>query len=224
MAFLERRARGGPELVAKPDSQLLVDAERLGHVAAAGECVDQQAVGALAQRSRRDQGPGRPLRLCGTRCAQLEARGRDELERAQTKLLQLAASLVDPRAVVAREERLGRDLRRLASVGRRRVPARAVERPLGSHHRLAGRLDIDPGAGRQLQLQLTPALKDSFAERPPQLREHGGQRGVGVGRGRARPEKVEQFVASDRPVAVEQQIRDREATLAAWQSVLDPVA
>jgi hypothetical protein len=90
------RRRGRPELVAQQPAQAVVDAQRLGDVAARRERLHQHAVGRFAVGLARDQRARRALGGRELARAEPQRGTRERLEPIRVKRLQLAAALLDP--------------------------------------------------------------------------------------------------------------------------------
>ena len=65
---------------------------------------------------------------------------------------------------------------------------------------------------------------DGGLDRAAQAREHGRQRGVRRRRALVRPQRLDQLVAADGPVAVQHEVGEREPPLAATQLRLTALA
>ena len=217
MHLPDRGAGRGAELLAQAHAQVVVDAQRLGGVAACGQRLHQHAVAALAERRRRDDRARRALGRADPGAAQLERRRAHALERAQAHLLDVAAALLDPRMVVGEQERAGRRVERVVAGAAGLRPVRPPERGFCALGIRGRGLDVDPCVVRQGERELAPARERARAERAAQLREHRVQHLVGVGRRLARPQQRDQLVAADRPRAVPRQVRDQQPRLAAAQ-------
>ncbi len=98
-ALVERgdlRRRRRPQLVAQQHAQLVVDAQRLGDVAARGERLHQRAVGGLAVGLARDQGARRALGRRQLARPEPQRRARERLQGVGVQRLELPAALLDP--------------------------------------------------------------------------------------------------------------------------------
>ena len=215
-----RRGRRA-ELVAQQHPQLVVDAQRLGDVAARRERLHQRAVARLAVGLAHDQRARRPLGRRQLGRPEPQRRARERLERVRAQLLELGAALVDPAArelgqqrALEAVERRARPLRRAPRIGR-------AERRLRVGRRRARLLDVERDVG-QHEPQAAPALDGVGAERAPQARQQRGDPGVGRARRAVLPDRVDQLVAAHRALAVEREIREQEPPLAAGQVSLDP--
>ncbi len=189
------------QLVAEEDAQVLVDAQRLGGVAARGQRLHEQPVAAFAVARAHDQLARRPLR-----CAELaagEGAAPDPLERLQRQLLHLPAARLRPLLVVvgeeARREQVERGLRGLA-----------LPEPPGVLERRRCLLDVQPHRLGQRQPEPVAPLDGRRSERAPEPREDRPQGALRVARRPLRPHDADQLAAVDRPVAVgEQEAQER---------------
>jgi hypothetical protein len=73
----------------------------------------------------------------------------------------------------------------------------------------------------QLKLELRAPLHQLRAERAPQARQQGAERGRWIARAAVRPEGVDEFVARGRPVAVQDEVRQQGAPDAPGKPVLE---
>ena len=213
-----------PELVAQQHAHALVGGQRLRDLAARSERLHQQPMAGLAQRRLAHQLRRRPLGGVGVRSAEREPGLRERLERAQPQVVEVGAPLLHPRRVVAGEESAAGDLHRGRGGVARRRPVAARDR---GPRALAGRprlVDVDLGAGGQRQHQLPAPGQHVAPDRLAHLGQQRAQRLIGIRRRTVRPQRADQLVAGDRPVAVDHQHRQHERTLAARQPLLDPPA
>ena len=222
---LRLRRREGAELLRDQRPAALVGAQGLRVVACRRLCLHQQAVAALAERLQRDDLLGGSRR--GSRIARGEADPRQALERPHEDRAQLAASLVDPRGRLAREERPA-GLRRRRGGGRPCVVHRSGEERLLGCGRLVGRgMDVDPGALREAELvaperarQPRRAVVVALPQHRAQL-AHEHRQGLLPRRGRRlAPEHVCQLVPRDGPAPGEDEAREEEASLPALEALL----
>ena len=91
------------ELLAEERPQRLVDAQRLGRVAACRERLHQVAVAALAKGGLPDEDSRSPLRGVELAAADPEARLGSQLERAEIGAFEIAAVLLEPGGASAPE-------------------------------------------------------------------------------------------------------------------------
>src|SRR5215207_1344343 len=90
--------------------------------------------------------------------------------------------------------------------------------------RLEGRgglVDVHDRVGRQLQAEFRASPNQLRAERPPQARQERAQRGRRIAGSGARPEGVDQLVARDRAVAVQNEVREQGAPQATRKLALE---
>jgi hypothetical protein len=219
-----RRAGHRPELLAQQRAQLLECPQGLGRVA--GRLVDlhQQDVSRLAERRHRDGRAGGLLGGAEIAPALAQAGQRDRLQAAQADRVELAALLVQPRAVAVGQEARAVDARRRPAVGECGRPVAALERRLGFRRLGLGALDVDADIGTERQLDAAATPDHALAERPAQLRQQRAQRRVGRRRRALGPQSVDQLGARADAVAVAHQVREEQATLAARDSVLQSAA
>ena len=131
-ALVERgdlRRRRRPELVAQQHAQLVVDAQRLGDVAARRERLHQRAVARLAVGLAPDQRARRPLGRRQLGRPEPQRRARERLERVRAQRLELGAALVDPAARAARAAAGARGDRAPRAPARPRAPGRPRRAP-----------------------------------------------------------------------------------------------
>ena len=219
-----RRAGHRPELLAQQRAQLLERAQRLGRVAGGLVDLHQQDVGRLAERRHRDGRAGGLLGGLEIAPALAQPGQGDRLQAAQADRVELAALLVQPRAVAVGQEARAVDARRRAAVGERRRPVAALERRLGRRRLGLGALDVDVHIGAERQLDPAAAAHHAVAEGPAQLRQQRAERRVGRRRRAFRPERIDQLGARADPVAVAHQVREEQAALAARDSLLQSAA
>jgi hypothetical protein len=215
----------GPELVREQDTATLVDAERLSVVAGGRVCPHQQAIRALPKRlDRRD--------LLGlhdglARLPRFEVRLGQCFERADEKLMELAALLLHPRPVLAGEERpscqlhccLG-TLSCFSGVARGQRSSSAIEV-------LSGRCDVDPDTVGEHELVAAEGAREgSLAVHPALLQEraqlaHEHSQRLLPGRGRClTPERLGEFAARHGSSVLGKQICEDQAPLAAGKALL----
>ena len=216
------RHRGGPrrgaELVAQQHPQLLERAQRLGRVAGRLVHLHQQPVRGLAERRGGDRRARRLL--CGAELAAALAQPGlgERLERAHAHGLQLAPALVDPRAVAVGEERLQVDDEHLARRLGGRGPVAGVDRRLGGDRGRGRDLDVDLDRPGRHEAQLGAAGERSLAERAAQLRQQRAERGLGRDGRALRPQQVDQLGPAAVTIAVEDEVREQQPTLAPGKS------
>ena len=90
--------------------------------------------------------------------------------------------------------------------------------------RRADHLDIDPRRLGEPELDGVAAFEHRRCDRRTDPGEHGGKCLLARGRAILGPQRRDELVTPDRPVAVQQQIGEAEPTLAAAQRVLAPAA
>lgn len=107
----ERRSRRDAELLAQDGAGLLVDAERLRHLAACGERLHEHAVGGLAEWVVIDEASRGPLGAGQLGAAEPQAGCGVGLQRLLPRVIEPASPPVEPRKVVlARQKRAGGDV------------------------------------------------------------------------------------------------------------------
>ena len=214
-----RRGRGA-ELVAQQDAQAVVDAQRLGDVAARRQQLHQHRVAGLAIGLALDQGARRAVGGRQLAAAQPQRRPGERLERVGVQPVELGALLVDPAPGELREQRALEQLDRLVrpSGGAARVAGR--QRRLGVPRRFAGGIDVEPHV-REREPQLRAPLDRVGPQRAPHAGEQRGQAGVRRARRVVVPHHVDELVAPHRPLAVEREVREQEPPLAARQVLFD---
>ena len=208
---------GGAELVAQALAELLVDAQRLGAVAAGDEDLHQQRVSALAVGRELDELAGGALAGGELGAADAERDGGVALERGDVDLVQPLAELVGPGEVlVGQKPATGGEHR-----DQRRSPAaRPVvlgDRGLGAVDRLLGRLEIDPRVGGKLEVDLAAAAQHVAAEDRAQAGEQRAERGVGAGGRAVGPQRFDQLVARGRERAGDGQVGEQHPGLSAGE-------
>ena len=109
---------------------------------------------------------------------------------------------------------------------RRRPPARRRRRGRRAAHRelLGDRLDVDPDRLGEDEPQRVAALEHGRLDARRRRESTGRERGVARRRALVRPQRLDQLVAAHRPVAVQDQEREREPALAAAQLRLTALA
>src|SRR5687768_6755242 len=100
---LHVRAGRDPELVAEQDAQALVDAQRLGDIAASLERLHQDPVAGLAVRSQLDEPAPALFGLRQRRPAEAEPRRGETFQPAHANVLEASPPLIEPWAVVTLE-------------------------------------------------------------------------------------------------------------------------
>ena len=215
-----RRGRRA-ELVAQQHAQLVVDAQRLGDVAARRQQLHQHRVARLAVRLALDQAARGAVGGGQLARPEPQRRARQRLERVGVQPVERGPLLVDPAPGELRQQRP------LEQRQRRLGPLRRAPRVAGRERRLGlggGRerdVDVEPHV-RQRQPQVRAALDRLGPERAPQPREQRGQPGVRRAGRALVPHDVDQLVPPHRPLAVEREVREQQPPLAARQVVLDP--
>ena len=209
------------ELVGEQLRATVVRAERLGPVAGERLGPHEHAVARLAERLERD-GIGGDRHRKG-RVAASDPCLRQHVERADVPRAQVAAHGVDPRRVLAREERPARDRGRDRSVAAREIEVAAPQRAFGIVDRSCARLQIDPGVNGQTELVAAGGADDRLVvdsgvdEQGPQLADQRLERRVPRRRQRVGPQRVSQHVPGDGPLRRQRQERERDPTLAAGE-------
>jgi hypothetical protein len=161
------RPRRRPQLVAQEPPQVVEGAHGLGVVAAGLVDLHEQPVPRLAERRGRDERARGALR--DREGARAQARLGEALERLDPYRLELAAALLDPRALQAGQERAPvRAERRRGMPGRGR-PVAGDARRSGPRGGRLGRLDVDPHRLLQRELGVAAAGRHPVAERLAQL-------------------------------------------------------
>ena len=215
------RRRRRAELVAQQHAQLVVDAQRLGDVAARRQQLHQHRVARLAVGLALDQRPRRALRGGQLARPEPQRRARQRLERVGVQPVDRRALFVDPAAGELGQQRpLEQRQRGLGAVGRAPRVA-AGERHLGVGGRCAGRLDVEPRVG-QREPQVRAALDGVRPERAPQPGQQRGQPRIRRAGRVLVPDHVDELVPPHRPLAVEREVGEQQPPLAARQVFLDP--
>ena len=215
------RRRGRAELVAQQHAQLVVDAQRLGDVAARRQQLHQHRVARLAVGLALDQRPRRALRGGQLARPEPQRRARQRLERVGVQPVDRRALLVDPaagelgqqRPLEQRQRGLGAGRPRAAG-RRRRAPPRRRRPPRGPPRRRASVGQREP--------QVRAALDRVRSERAPQPGQQRGQPRVGRAGRVLVPDHVDELVPPHRPLAVEREVGEQQPPLAARQVFLDP--
>ena len=170
------------ELVGKQLRATVVRAERLGPVAGERLGAHEHAVARLAERLERDGIGGERHRK--RRVPTPDPCLREHVERADVPRAQVAAHGLDPRRVLAREERPARDRGRDRSVAAREIEVAAPQRTFGIVDSSRARLQIDPGVNRQTELVAAGGADDRLVvdsgvdEHGPQLADQRLERRV----------------------------------------------
>ena len=86
------------------------------------------------------------------------------------------------------------------------------------------RLDVHPRVASQLQPDLPAALEGAIGEHSPQLRQQRRERQFGSRGKPSRPERLGELVTAGDSIAIDGEIREQEAALAAGQLLLDSPA
>jgi hypothetical protein len=203
---------------------VLVRGNRLRDFAPGRQGLHQQPVARLSKRHRHHQLACRALSRGQPHAPKRHARARNGLERPQPQLSDLAAPLLDPQGVVAREEATPCDLG-----GRRRCLPRGPEvtarnRSFGTVGCRVRVLDVDLHVGWEHERQLAAPAQPILADCTSKLGHQRAQRLIGIGRECGRPQHRDQLIAADRPLTVEHQQRKDERQLTAGKTLLDPLA
>ena len=218
---MQRRQRGrrcGAQLVAQQDTHAVVGERRLGDVPAPGVDLDQQRVArlaeqmALGERARGALGGGELLASAGGK-----GRARERLEQVGLERRELFAASLDPGTLHAGQQRALDDLQR--GLGRSDCGLRIVtgERALGLLGAARDALEVDLGVLGQAQAQLGASVDQAVPDRAPHTRDDRAQTGLRRLGQVAGPEDVEQLLAVDRAVAVDDEEGEQRASLAARQ-------
>ena len=208
-----RSTRGGAQLVAQQDAQLLEGAQRLGRVPRRLVHLHQQPVRRLTERHRRDRGASGLLGGPELAAALPQARLAQHLEGAHAHGLQLAPALGHPRAVAVGQEGLEVGRQHVAGGGGRARPVVGVDRRFGLGGGGRRELHIDVDRARRHDAQLRPAGERALAERAAQLREQRAERAVGSGGRPLGPQEVDQLGPAAVAVAVEDEVGEEQSPL-----------
>ena len=216
----ERGAGRAAELLAQQHPDVLVDAQRLVDVAARPQDLHQRGAAGLPERLRLHGRAGGLLGLGVLGAAELGPGRGQRLERLDAQVGELGAPRVDPGRLQARQQPAFGDLER----GLRGFPRLTRVGRLARAAKLSGRdLEVDPRVVGQHQLQLRAALQHAGTERLAQPGQRGREQRLVSGRGAlAAPQCLGELVAAHRPVAVQGQIGEEQATLTSAQGVFEP--
>jgi hypothetical protein len=138
---------------------------------------------------------------------------RKAIQRLDAHRGQRLAVGLDPTRGVAWQQRPAGDLPCRHSRSHALGPTRLAARIVRALEALRSHLDVDPGVFTNFQLELMPAPQHVLAKSRPKPRQHGPQRrlprlAVALG-----PQRLDQLVAVDRTVTVQDQVRERQAPL-----------
>ena len=216
------RRRGQAQLLAQQPAHLVVDAQRLGDVAARRVRLHQQRVRALAIRLAVDQLARAPLRRRQVLAAEPQRRPRAGLEQRGVRLDEIAAAILDPRRRHARQQRPARDLQAGGGDLERGARVAGGERRLGTPPRCRAPPPSRPTRLAQVEDELAAAAQHARAERGPEPGQQRRERSVRIGRRLIRPDHVDQLVAAHRPLPADDQAREQLPALAPGESGFDP--
>ena len=222
-----RLRRGvGAELVSEEPSAALVHSERLGRVAGGGVCLHQRPVAALPERLELGDLVRIPDRVpdfsIGERCVT------QAFERTHEDVTKVAPLVFDPGPLLARQKdsasKLGRS-RRLRPCLVEVARCECCFRSLDGNRR---RVDVDPRAGRQLELvaaegarQRRCAVDAALGEQRTQLGHQHPERLLPRRRKLfLAPEQLCQLVTRDRPPLLRRQIGEQDPALATGEALL----
>src|SRR5262249_27730262 len=139
-------------------------------------------------------------------------------------LLEVSAHLVDPGALLPREEPALTDVVRNQCWADRRVPVASGDRRLGAMDAVARRFDVDARAGGQLEPDRVAGGEGALGQQAPQLRQQRRERRIRSRRKRSRPERLDELLTARYSVAMDSEVCEQKAALPAGQLVLDPPA
>ncbi len=210
----ERRRRRRAELVAQEDAHLLERQQRLRDVALPRLRLHEQGVAGLAKRLAGDERARESLRRGQVAVAERDARLGADLERSRREVVQALAPRIDPVAGEIGQQRAPEHVEHAARHVERGSRAAIGERALGKRDLRLHDLDVDLRGRRELERQRLAAADEPRFERAADLREDARQRRLRRGRRVRRPQHVEQLVAADGAVAMQDEVGDEGASLA----------
>jgi hypothetical protein len=214
MEVLQLGGRRRAQLVAQQDAQLVVDAQGLGDVPAAGERLHEEAVTRLPEGRALDELARGPL-------------GRAEVGRPrpsepwaiQSSASSSSSSICPRRAWTHSSSKPGRKPARSSSKGGPRVRAGPLPVLRGGRHprgrERGGRLaDVRPDRRGQPKPDAVATLELRGPQRPAQARQDGTQRGERIARRAMRPEDLDELRAACRLLRARQQVGEQRRGLA----------
>ena len=212
-----------PELLAQQHADVLVDAQRLGDVAARAQHLHQRRARGLAERRRLDRGARRALGLGLLRAAHRRAprpRAPRAPPAAGRRARRGARRSTPPRARAAARARRSPAAPRCRRTPppRRRPPAPPAP-PRRPRAPTSQSTQASPG---QDQCSSPRPDQPAVAERLAQPRQRRGERVAALGRPALRPQRLDELVAADRPVAVEHEVGEQQPALPPAQRAFDP--
>ena len=202
------------ELVAQQAAQLVVDLERLGHVAGGGQGLHQQAMAGFAEGGARHQLPGGALSARELRAAQRQPAAGGPLERLQLERFVLAALVLRPIALLAGQEARPQQLQRRPGMLERSAPRRVAGVRTGRLDRLGGGLHVDPDRRGQGKPQLRATVERGRRQGAAKPGQDHAQVGLRVLRRPARPDHVDQRAALGAAVGAGEQVGQQRPGLA----------
>ena len=213
------RPRRRAELVAQEPPQVVERAHGLGVVAAGLVDLHEQPVPGLAERRGRDERARGALR--DRERTRAQARLGEALERLDPHRLELAAALLDPRALEAGKERAPVRAERRRGVPGGGRPVAGDARGRGARGGRLGRLDVDPHRLLQRELGIAAPGRHPVAERLAQLGQQRRQRRLDR-RGRPLgPQEVDEVRARGARGAAVEQVGEQQPALAAGEGALE---
>ena len=144
---LQEWAGRGAELFAQQRARVLERPQRVGDVTAGPQHRDQGRACGLAERRRLDRRAGGLLGVRELRAPDPRAAGRDHFQQLDPQVLELAALLVDPARLEARQQPAVGDLQRGARRDPRVRPAFGGDRGVCLPHADERRFPVHPVAG-----------------------------------------------------------------------------
>ena len=221
-----RLGRGvGAELVREEATAALVHAKCFRRIARRSVCLHEPAVSVLAEGLQLDHLLPVPDRV-GEVCL-AERRVALAFQRAHEHLAEVTPPLLDPGAVLAREEAPPGESGGGCRLGARRFDVAGCERRFGVLHRLHRRVDVDPGAGGKRELVAAERARErgravdaALLQQRAQLRHQHSQRLL-PGRGQlVAPEHLGQLVAGHCTPLLCCQVGEHDPTLPAGEALL----
>ena len=151
--------------------------------------------------------------------AELGAGERERLQRLRPQVGEFGALAVDPRRLEPGQQAALGDLDGLPGG----LP-RLLGRGRAGLAQARGRdLPVDPRVLGQVELELGATVQDARAERLAQARERRREQRLVRGRSAlARPQRLRELVAADRPLPVQREIGEQEPALSSAQRVFEP--
>ena len=160
------------------------------------------------------------VRAADARLPRGQPRSRQQLERVEPLVLELAPEGIQPRHVDAAQQPALEDVEAASASAAAAAGVAGAERGAAALDASGRRLHVELRVGGKREPELAPAAQEVGADAAPHAREQRAERARRVAGRAARPQRVDQLVARDRAVVVEREVGQQDAAEPAGQLAL----